>query len=228
MKIAIMQPYIFPYIGYYSLVKSVDHFVFFDDVNYISKGWINRNKIRVNQKEYLFTVPINKASQNTIIKDVEISHTEYTKWYKKFYKTLKHNYNKDPYFKSLEDVVVSVFEEDNTYMRDVCIKSVETLSNQMGFGTKFSKSSDFHIEGKGQEKIVNICKHLGATTYVNAIGGTSLYDTEYFKSNNISLKFLESKNPHEYLSVLDLLPKMGLEVLSKECDQYSIISKEEK
>ncbi len=72
MKIAIMQPYIFPYIGYFQLIHAADVFVFYDDVNYINRGWINRNRILLNGKDQLFTIPCKEASQNKLIKDIEV------------------------------------------------------------------------------------------------------------------------------------------------------------
>ncbi|MEO8664089.1 MAG: WbqC family protein, partial [Ignavibacteria bacterium] len=90
MKLAIMQPYVFPYIGYFQLINAVDKFVLFDDVSFIKKGWINRNRILVNKQEYTFTIPLKKASQNKLIKDIEIS--EENNWRDKFLKTIEKSY----------------------------------------------------------------------------------------------------------------------------------------
>src|ERR1035437_356071 len=96
MKLAIMQPYIFPYLGYYQLVNTVDTFVFFDDVNYIKKGWINENNILVNDAAYKFTLPVKDSSQNKRINQIELS--DYKTWCDKFLKTLSSTYKKSPQF----------------------------------------------------------------------------------------------------------------------------------
>ena len=73
-KVAIMQPYLFPYLGYFQLINAVDAFVFYDDVNFIKRGWINRNRILVNNEDQLISIPLIKASQNKLIKDVQINY----------------------------------------------------------------------------------------------------------------------------------------------------------
>ncbi len=95
-KIAVMQPYFFPYIGYFQLINSVDKFVILDDVNYIKKGWINRNYILVNSKPCLFTIPLVKPSQNKLINETEIAFE--SNWKKKFLKTIETGYAKAPIF----------------------------------------------------------------------------------------------------------------------------------
>src|ERR1700743_3529780 len=96
MTIAVMQPYIFPYLGYYQLVNAVDDFIFFDDVNYINKGWINRNRILQNNEDFRFTIPLNKASQNRLINEIEIA--DFSKWRTDFTRILENNYKKAPQY----------------------------------------------------------------------------------------------------------------------------------
>src|ERR1700685_1012716 len=99
MRLSIMQPYTFPYIGYYQLIKAVDKFVIYDDVNYINKGWINRNKVLVNGKPFLFTFPLKEASQNKVINNIEIQEND--SWKKKFLKTIEQAYKKAPHFEKV-------------------------------------------------------------------------------------------------------------------------------
>src|SRR5690606_3799363 len=96
MKIAIMQPYLFPYLGYFQLINAVETFVFYDDVNFIKRGWINRNQILVDNKAALFTVPLKKASQNKLINEIDMAIDE--KWLSQFFKTIEQNYKNAPYF----------------------------------------------------------------------------------------------------------------------------------
>src|ERR1035437_2930920 len=105
MKIAIMQPYIMPYIGYFQLINAVDKFVILDDVNYINKGWINRNNILVNKKAHLFVIPLKEASQNKLINEINIS--DEGKWKANLLKTIEQNYKRSPYF----TIVYALIEE---------------------------------------------------------------------------------------------------------------------
>ena len=88
MKLAIMQPYLFPYIGYYQLINSVDKFIIYDDVNFIKQGWLNRNSILVNGKRNLFTVPLENQSSFTKINETLINQKFYPIWKKKFSRQL--------------------------------------------------------------------------------------------------------------------------------------------
>ena len=95
MRLAIMQPYFMPYIGYLQLMNAVDKFVLYDDVNYINKGWINRNRILVNGQAYLFTIPLKEASQNRLINEIYLSNDP--KWKGKLLKTIEQGYKKAPF-----------------------------------------------------------------------------------------------------------------------------------
>ena len=104
LSISIMQPYIFPYIGYFHLIEASDKFVFYDDVNYIKRGWINRNRILLNNTDFLFTIPTLKASQNKLIYEIKPIIDE--KWKRKFYSNLEFSYKKAPYY---SDVIKLVY-----------------------------------------------------------------------------------------------------------------------
>src|SRR5687768_13108726 len=97
MKLAIMQPYLFPYIGYFQLMHAADKFVVYDDVNYIKGGWVNRNRILVNGKPHMFTLPLKNAGSNIKINEIEVSGGELMKWREKFLRTLQQAYAKAPF-----------------------------------------------------------------------------------------------------------------------------------
>ncbi|HEY0111260.1 MAG TPA: WbqC family protein, partial [Fibrella sp.] len=96
MTLAIMQPYVLPYIGYIQLMNTVDTFVFYDDVAFINRGWVNRNRLLVNGKEYLFTIPLKEASQNKTIREIELANDP--KWRGKLLKTIEQSYRKAPQY----------------------------------------------------------------------------------------------------------------------------------
>ena len=102
MTLAIMQPYLFPYIGYWQLLNAVDTFVLYDDVNYINKGYINRNSILVDGKAQQFTLELINASQNKLINEIEIGNNS-----KKLLKTITQSYIKAPFF---EDIITLIEE----------------------------------------------------------------------------------------------------------------------
>src|SRR5690554_7239133 len=98
MKIAVMQPYLFPYIGYFQMINAVDKFVFYDDVNFIKQGWINRNRILLNNRDFLFTVPLKRANSFCLIKDTLINEKFLVSWRSKLQLTINQNDKQEPNF----------------------------------------------------------------------------------------------------------------------------------
>ncbi|WP_026452221.1 WbqC family protein [Aequorivita capsosiphonis] len=216
MKLAVMQPYLFPYIGYFQLVKAVDVFVFYDDVNYINKGWINRNKILLNENEYLFTIPCIKASQNKLIKDIEYDNNH--RDFKKILGTMNQVYSKAPYFNEVWTLISTVFERDLKFISTLAQESVIQISKYLELNAVFKSSSDFHSETVGMERadrLIEICKREKANEFVNATGGRALYEKSYFQNNGININFINSEGAIEYkqfsnefipwLSIIDIL-----------------------
>ena len=194
MKLAIMQPYFFPYIGYFQLMQAVDKFVIYDDVNFIKKGWINRNRILVNQKPYLFTIPLKNASQNTLIKDLKLAVTK--KWKKKFLKTLEFAYKKAPFFYKIFPIVNDVLNLKTSFLRDWNVEAFRCVVNYLKINVRLIESSSkYHNHKlKAQKRILDICVKENVREYLNPIGGIDLYCDQYFSSNGVNLSFLQSKN----------------------------------
>ena len=191
MTAAIMQPYLFPYLGYYQLVSAVDTFVFFDDVNYINKGWINRNQLLHQNKPLGFTVPLLNASQNRKINEIQLS--DFPAWRKQFLKTLEMNYKRAPFFNVVFKWLGDFFSKDFEYISDLACESVKAVSGMLRLPTQFKKSSSLSYKNNnqgGSQKIVEICKIIGADKYINAKNGRELYDKQQFHSLNIELNFI--------------------------------------
>lgn len=205
MKVAIMQPYIFPYIGYFELIESSDIFVFLDDVNYIKKGWVNRNFLLANNKKLLFTVPLEKASQNKKINEISLSGS-YNDWLKKLKKTIILNYKTS---KNFDDKLIffdEIMKFNSKNISELASRSVEESFKLISDSKKiFLKSSNLKIKGSSEDRIIKICIDLGATEYINLYGGVNLYNFDNFKKNNIDLKFIKTKDPIEYMSILHLI-----------------------
>lgn len=214
MKIAIMQPYLFPYIGYFQLIAAADKFIVLDDVNYIKKGWINRNRILIGGKDKLFTVPLKEASQNKKIRDIEL--VEDDKWKDKFLMTLKLNYNKAPYYSEAISRIEKIIQCKEVNLSSYIYNSILGLCSYLDIKTELVPSSSVYSNGdlKAQEKILDICFKEKATDYINPIGGMELYDKNSFIQSSINLNFIKSSeivyrqfnNPFvPWLSIIDLM-----------------------
>ena len=218
MKIAIMQPYIFPYLGYYQLVGAVDQFVFFDDVNFMKKSWINRNQLLQHDKPLRFTIPLINASQNRLINEIELS--EFSIWRKAFLKTIELNYKKAPHFGPIFKWMSEFFFlKEYSHIGTIAIASIKAVAVLLGLNVKFLNSSEIIYRNttmqKGPEKVIEICKILKAENYINPKNGTALYDSKEFEVENIKLNFIAMNSivynqfkPDEFvpnLSIIDVL-----------------------
>lgn len=232
MKIAIMQPYLFPYIGYFQLINAVDTFVFYDDVNFIKRGWINRNQILIDNKAALFTVPLKKASQNKLINEIETAIDE--KWLSQFFKTIEQNYKNAPYFKETFQLLKKVFEKKQAKISSIAIDSVLQISKYLKLNTQFEVSSVAYpdsVNFSKAERLIAICKEKGYNHYINPSGGKELYQKNTFKKEGINLVFIENELvPYKQfenkfvkgLSIIDVLMFNTLEETMKLMSQYSL------
>lgn len=194
-SMAIMQPYLFPYVGYYQLIQSVDRFVIYDDVNFIKQGWINRNNILVNGVPYRFTVPLLGLSSNTLIKDVEVDEHLFPRWRDKFMKTLMQSYAKAPHYRWTLDLVDAVIEPGSTHIATLASRSLTLVMEALGMATVVIPSSTRYNNSqmKAQSRVLDICAREGASRYTNAQGGKELYDHGIFLQHGIHLSFIEPK-----------------------------------
>lgn len=229
-SVAIMQPYLFPYIGYLCLLKASNHFVFYDDVNFIKKGWIHRNRILVNGREHLFTVPLEKSSQNLKINEIRIS--DFNTFRTAFLKKTALAYKKAPCFEQGLAYIEQVLQTDAHYISDLAIRSVTELSNLFSIKTCFYQSSRSFAataEAGRAERLIEIVHSLGAQDYINAAGGKALYQKSLFKEQGVNLSFL-SPILDEYpqlnskfipgLSIIDLMMHLPLPTVAHMMDNY--------
>ncbi|WP_442112982.1 WbqC family protein [Pseudomonas sp. NUPR-001] len=195
MKLAVMQPYLFPYAGYFKLLAQVDRFVFFDDVNYINRGWINRNRLILSGEIRYFTVPLLKASQNLKINQIAVQ--DRTLWERKILESVRQSYAKAPNFADVFDLMRDVFSCDAESIADLARVSIEKSCERLGLGVEFVKTSAVYANAdlKGAERILDICRKEGANEYMNLPGGRSLYDERQFSDNGIRLEFCSSDLP---------------------------------
>lgn len=216
MKIAIMQPYFMPYIGYFQLINTVDKFILYDDVTFIKQGWINRNQILINNQANMFSVPLANASSHTLIKDVLVSTSRYEKWKKSFLSSIMFSYKKAKNYEQVKILIESVLFEQPESVSEFAIKSIVEVSKYLDITTEFAVCSESYSNThlSGQDRVLDICKQEGATTYINPIGGIDLYSESVFLAQNIDLFFIKTQNVLykqystefvPFLSIIDVL-----------------------
>jgi hypothetical protein len=229
MKVAIMQPYFLPYLGYFQLIKAVDTFVFYDDVTFIKQGWINRNRILLNNKDFLFNLEMKGASSFKNINTIEIGNNR-----NKLLKTFIQAYKKAPYFKDIESILVSIFETTQSNLSLYVINTIQLIANYFGLNTEFLISSEIEKNNglKGQDKVIEICRILDANIYINSIGGRELYSKDDFTRNGIELSFIQTKRIEykqysiefiPWLSIIDIMMFNSLEEINMMLDEYELI-----
>lgn len=234
MKTGIMQPYFFPYIGYFQLINAVDSFVILDDVKFIMRGWINRNNILSGDKAYLFSIPLDKPSQNKLICETKLKFPKAEKL--KFLKTIKFAYEKAPYFKDFYPILSDIILTDNDDLTSFIIESLVKICEYLGLKTKFLRSSQIEKDNslKAEDRIIEICKQLKADIYINPTGGKGLYNPNHFKNEKIELKFIDTdfeeihykqfKNEFiQGLSFLDILMFNSREKINIFLDSYTLV-----
>ena len=229
MKLGIMQPYFLPYIGYFQLISAVDKYVIYDDVQYIKGGWINRNKMLLNGKDFMFNLLLSGASPNKLINEITVNENQTS-----MIKTIQSAYGKAPYFNDIFPLMNRIFEFEDKNLGKFLGNSLIQIADYLKFNTKFIYSSEINKDNslKAQDKVLQICKILGATEYINAIGGQELYSKKDFKQHNIELKFLKTEIIEykqfksefvPYLSILDVMMFNSVEEINEMLDKYELI-----
>ena len=191
MRVAIMQPYFFPYLGYFQLIASADVFVIYDDVNYINRGWINRNCILANGHPQRISLALRNSSQNLLINQIEVLDTG-----EKLLQTVAQNYNKAPQFNAVFPLIEASIEYKKKNLSSYLAHSLKSVCETMGIQTPLIMSSRLQKDNtlKAEEKVLAICQELQATHYLNSIGGRSLYDPKAFLDRGVELSFLQSRS----------------------------------
>lgn len=234
MKVGIMQPYLFPYLGYFQLINAVDVFVIYDDVQYIKGGWINRNKIQLNKKGILFTFSVKKDSTTKMINQRYYSDSTFKLTKSKFLTTISLSYHKSPYFKEIFELLSDIFTFNTLNVAEFNANSLQILCNYIGIDTPFIISS--HLKKnenlKSYDRVIEINKILESDEYINPIGGSELYSRAVFRENNIALHFIRMKDiqysqfGEEFipsLSIIDVLMFNSKEKIKGLLGRYELV-----
>jgi len=232
-KVGIMQPYIFPYIGYFQMIKAVNVFVFYDDVNFIKGGWVNRNRILLNKKDAYLTIPCLSKSPNKKINEIEVNTN--CKEFSNLLSTVKVAYKKAPHFETIYPLIEKILIVENITISELAMRSVELICSYLQIETKFAVSSLNFSNSFGferSERLISICNTIGTQNYINAIGGMALYDKGYFKERGIQLDFIQCKGvsypqfSNEFvpaLSIIDVLMFNSVEDIQVMLNQYELV-----
>jgi len=221
MKIGVMQPYFFPYIGYFQLIQAVDIYVNLDHVAFMKRSYMTRNILKNNTS---INIDVSGGSQNKKCNEVEVLANE--KWFSKFYKTLELNYKKEPYYNDVISQIIDPWKySKSNNISEFNFTSIYYICQYLDIQTQFFSSQGIteHPKNKGLQ---DITKHFKGTTYINAIGEQKLYNKEDFASQNIDLKFIQMGDlevDNKYASILDLLFRYDKEHLKKQLNKYTLI-----
>lgn len=229
MKLGIMQPYFLPYIGYFQLINMVDRYVIYDDVNFIKGGWINRNRILLNNSPFMINIPMEGASSFKKINEINLGKNK-----EKILSTIQQAYKKAPYFKNVFPLITDIIQYNNNNLALFISNSICKITEYLQINTEIILSSDIKKDNelKAQEKVISICKSLNASEYYNAIGGKELYSKEKFAENGLMLKFIQSKpiiysqfnnEFTPYLSILDVMMFNSQEVIGEMLNQLELV-----
>lgn len=212
-NVAIMQPYFLPYIGYFQLIAAVDTFIVYDNIKYTKKGWINRNRMLQNGKDVMFSLPLKSGSDALDVCQRELA-ADFNR--DKLLQQFKGAYSRAPYFGQTFPLIEQIVRYEDRNLFRFLHNSIIRVCDHLGIQTEIRVSSDIAIDHnlKSQEKVLALCEALGATRYVNAIGGMELYSNDDFLSKGIELEFIRSR-PFEYaqfgnvfmpwLSIIDVM-----------------------
>lgn len=212
-RAAVMQPYLFPYVGYFQLIQAVDTFVVYDEIKYTKKGWINRNRLLLNGHDSVFTLPLKRASDALDICDREVA-ADFSPI--ALMNKIAGAYRRAPYFRETFPLIEQiVFQQERrlfAFIRDSIVAICDHLAITVPITPSSAIAADRSL--KGQARVIALCEALGADVYVNPIGGIDLYSAADFRDRGIELKFLQSQ-PFAYpqfggdfvpsLSIIDVL-----------------------
>jgi hypothetical protein len=217
MKLAIMQPYFFPYIGYFQLLHAIDKFVVYDDVAFIKQGWINRNRILINGQPSYLTVPLRQASSFRLIQEIEVDDgAQNRQWQARLLKTVANAYRRAPEFGHVFPLIESVLMDGAGRMAELALRSLRAVARHLDLHPQWVESSSAYANAgmSGQDRVLAICGAERASEYINAAGGAELYSPEAFAQAGVRLRFLQPERVEyrqfgapfvPWLSIIDVL-----------------------
>lgn len=231
MKLAIMQPYFMPYVGYFQLIAAVDTFIVYDNIKYTKKGWINRNRMLQNGADVMFSLPLKKDSDTLDVVQRELA-ADFNR--DKLLNQFRGAYRSAPYFEQTFPLVEQIVRYEDANLFGFIHHSIVRTCEHLDINTEIRISSEIAIDHDltGQDKVLALCEAVGAATYVNAIGGMELYSKEVFRERGIELQFIKSK-PFDYpqlgnefvpwLSIVDVMMFNPVHEIQAQLTQFDLM-----
>jgi hypothetical protein len=214
-RIAVLQPSYLPWLGFFEQMMSVDTFVFYDDVQYTKNDWRNRNRIKTKEGFLWLTIPVKKST-GLQIREVRIDSSN--QWQEKHRKTIAQLYSKAPHFEEVSALLEPLWNKKYEFLLDTVVDSITIITKYLNIETKIMYSSEIKVSGNKNEKLINICKTLGASEYYSGLAAQNYLDNELFKRDGINIAFQHYQHPlypqmHgnfvSHLSIIDLLFNCG-------------------
>lgn len=198
IRAAIMQPYFLPYIGYWQLINAVDAFVVYDNIEYTKKGWINRNRILSNGKDDMFTLPLKKDSSYLHVSSRFLADS-FKEERDRLFRRFDACYRRAPYREAGMELVRRCLFHDEQNLFGLIHHSILVVCEFLDIRTPIIVSSTLNVDPalKAESRVIATCREVGATAYINPIGGIELYDRERFREQGITLYFQKTL-PYEY------------------------------
>lgn len=234
MKLGIMQPYFFPYLGYWQLLDAVDKYIVYDNIEFTKNSWIRRNRILLNHKDKMFTLPLKADSDYLDIRErfiVENFEKERTK----ILSQIMQAYKKAPYFDIVYPIIESCLKYEDRNLFNYIYNTILQVASYLDIKTDIIVSSTIDIDHtlKGKDKVLALCKKENADEYYNSIGGIVLYDKDEFYNNGIKLSFLKMNDDIVYkqfnnefvanLSIIDVMMFNSKDSCKQMLKQYSLL-----
>ncbi len=251
MKLAAMQPYFFPYIGYFQCIHAVDKYLIYDRLNYIYQGWVDRNRLVDKSGQIFYIRPsLKDASVSKLIGEIELQPKQF--WRKKLIKTLQFSYAGAPFYEETLALVSNILSYETESLSEFNFLGIKSICEFLEIDTELSNDTqkfdelEKELSGlkeallmNGEETVelkitraVELCRIEGADTFINAIGGVDLYPSSFFKEQDVELKFIRT-SPIRYtqftadfvpgLSIIDVLMHNGKEGTKQLLTQYELI-----
>ena len=222
MKVVVLQPSFLPWLGYLDQYAWSDRFVLYDDVQYDKNGWRNRNRILTNQGPQWLTVPVKTTGQSwPEIRQIEVDYR--TPWRRKHLESIRQAYSKSPHFTSIFGLLQDYYANNYPLLLDWNVEGLRCLSQTLGLPWKAVLSSSIESQGRKTERLIGICRSLGATHYLSGDAAKQYLDVSSFESIGCQVHWHGYQHPVypqrggefvPYLSVLDLLFWCGPESLT--------------
>jgi hypothetical protein len=216
-KLAVLQSNYIPWKGYFDLINSVDEFILYDDMQYTKNDWRNRNKIKTPQGVQWLTIPVKQESLTQTIRD---TCTVSNQWRQKHWKTISQAYVKSKFFAQYKMLFEDLYlQSDEASLCEINLSFIKAINTILDIKTRVSRSDEYRLIGDRNERLVNLCKQIGASVYLTGPAALAYMDCRLFECENISVHVADYSGYAEYsqlhppfehgVSIIDLIFNMG-------------------